>query len=186
MVFQDPYSSLNPRLTALGLSPKHVASTSRFLGRKRGTKPFDPRKHGHPAARRDEEAASTLRRTTPTRQRGPGTLREPSVLVADEPTSAIDQSAQAQLLNLFSRLIRAGLSIILISHDLAVVRYLARRVYVMRDGEFVEERTNGADLRGSAARLHPHLDRLHSGATEDHRPPDTFATRKHLEHRGLT
>ena len=63
---------------------------------------------------------------------------KPSVLVADEPTSAIDQSAQAQLLNYFNHLIRAGLSIVLISHDLAVVRYLARRVYVMRDGEFVE------------------------------------------------
>jgi ABC-type glutathione transport system ATPase component len=63
---------------------------------------------------------------------------EPSVLVADEPTSAIDQSAQAQLLNLFNRLIVGGLSIILISHDLAVIRYLARRTYVMREGEFVE------------------------------------------------
>jgi peptide/nickel transport system ATP-binding protein len=62
----------------------------------------------------------------------------PSVLVADEPTSAIDQSAQAQLLNLFNRLIREGLSIVLISHDLAVIRYLARRVYVMREGAFVE------------------------------------------------
>ena len=62
----------------------------------------------------------------------------PSVLVADEPTSAIDQSAQAQLLNLFNGLVSNELAIVLISHDLAVIRYLAKRVYVMRDGEFVE------------------------------------------------
>ena len=63
---------------------------------------------------------------------------KPSILVADEPTSAIDQSAQAQLLNLFNGLLGRGLSIVLISHDLAVIRYLAKRVYVMCDGAFVE------------------------------------------------
>jgi ABC-type glutathione transport system ATPase component len=62
----------------------------------------------------------------------------PSVLVADEPTSAIDQSAQAHLLNLLNGLRAGGLSIVLISHDLAVIRYLAKRVYVLSDGDLVE------------------------------------------------
>ena len=62
----------------------------------------------------------------------------PSVLLADEPTSAIDQSAQAQLLNLFRGLLNDGLAIVLVSHDLGVIRYLTKRVYVMKDGVFVE------------------------------------------------
>jgi ABC-type dipeptide/oligopeptide/nickel transport system ATPase component len=60
------------------------------------------------------------------------------VLIADEPTSAIDQSAQSQLLELFTDLMADGLSIILISHDLGVIRYLSDRVYVMENGVFVE------------------------------------------------
>jgi len=60
------------------------------------------------------------------------------VLIADEPTSAIDQSAQSQLLSLFNELINGGLSIILVSHDLGVIRYLTERVYVMESGNFVE------------------------------------------------
>ena len=63
---------------------------------------------------------------------------QPKVLIADEPTSAIDQSAQSQLLELFTELIKDGLSIILISHDLGVIRYLSDRVYVMESGVFVE------------------------------------------------
>jgi peptide/nickel transport system ATP-binding protein len=63
---------------------------------------------------------------------------QPKILVADEPTSAIDQSAQSQLLELFSELINDGLSIVLVSHDLGVIRYLTDNVYVMQNGEFVE------------------------------------------------
>jgi ABC-type glutathione transport system ATPase component len=63
---------------------------------------------------------------------------KPAVLLADEPTSAIDQSAQAQLLNLFRGLLDEGLSIALVSHDLGVIHYLTSRVYVMKDGVFVE------------------------------------------------
>jgi ABC-type glutathione transport system ATPase component len=62
----------------------------------------------------------------------------PTVLLADEPTSAIDQSAQAQLLNLFRGLLNDGLAIVMVSHDLGVIRYLTKRVYVMKDGVFVE------------------------------------------------
>jgi ABC-type oligopeptide transport system ATPase subunit len=63
----------------------------------------------------------------------------PKVLVADEPTSSIDQSAQAQLLNLLRQLQRErGLAILFISHDLGLVRYLTQRMYVMQRGEIVE------------------------------------------------
>jgi ABC-type oligopeptide transport system ATPase subunit len=64
---------------------------------------------------------------------------QPQILVADEPTSAIDQSAQAHLLNLL-REIKAerGLTIVFISHNLGLVRYLTTRLYVMQLGQVVE------------------------------------------------
>jgi peptide/nickel transport system ATP-binding protein len=63
----------------------------------------------------------------------------PKVLIADEPTSSIDQSAQAQLLNLLRRLqLERALTIVFISHDLALIRYLTSRVYVMQKGQIVE------------------------------------------------
>jgi ABC-type oligopeptide transport system ATPase subunit len=63
----------------------------------------------------------------------------PKVLIADEPTSSIDQSAQAQLLNLLRRLQQErALTIVFISHDLGLIRYLTSRVYVMQKGKIVE------------------------------------------------
>ena len=65
---------------------------------------------------------------------------EPELLIADEPTSSIDQSAQAQLLNLLRRLQKERkLAIIFISHDLNLIRYLTSRVYVMQKGDIVEQ-----------------------------------------------
>ena len=65
---------------------------------------------------------------------------KPKILIADEPTSSIDQSAQAQLLNLLRQLQQEhGLAIVFISHDLGLVRYLTSRVYVMKKGDVVEQ-----------------------------------------------
>ncbi|WP_122766421.1 ATP-binding cassette domain-containing protein, partial [Burkholderia pseudomallei] len=65
---------------------------------------------------------------------------EPRVLLLDEPTSALDVSVQAEILNLLKRLHRErGLTMILVSHNLAVVGFLCSRVAVMRDGTLVEQ-----------------------------------------------
>ncbi|WP_079198451.1 ABC transporter ATP-binding protein [Streptomyces sp. CB03911] len=63
----------------------------------------------------------------------------PALLIADEPTTALDVTVQAQILDLLAERRRAGMALLLISHDLAVVAKVADRVLVMKDGEVVEE-----------------------------------------------
>src|SRR5690606_29931567 len=65
--------------------------------------------------------------------------REPSLLIADEPTTALDATVQKQILDLLAERRRAGHTLLLISHDLAVVSSLADRVLVMNQGVIVEE-----------------------------------------------
>jgi ABC-type glutathione transport system ATPase component len=158
MVFQDPYSSLNPRMTALAA----VAEACRFHDR--STRPAARTKALELLASMGISAADALKKPRQLsggqRQRtsvARALAARPSVLIGDEPTSAIDQSAQAQLLNLLNVLVSRGLSVILISHDLAVIRYLAKRVYVMRDGEFVE---TGATLDVFTRPQHPYTQAL--------------------------
>ncbi|MEV4410397.1 ABC transporter ATP-binding protein [Catellatospora sp. NPDC049609] len=78
---------------------------------------------------------------------------EPSLLIADEPTTALDVTVQAQLLRLLGELRDAGATLLLISHDLAVVAQLADRVLVMRDGVVVE---SGATAQVLGEPQHPY------------------------------
>jgi peptide/nickel transport system ATP-binding protein len=139
MVFQDPYGSLNPRITALSAVSEAVrvhgaGSRSDAIARsldllaQMGISERDAKKKPRQLSGGQRQRVSVARALS----------AQPAVLLADEPTSAIDQSAQAQLLNLFQGLLDGGLSIALVSHDLGVIRYLTQRVYVMKDGEFVE------------------------------------------------
>ncbi len=83
---------------------------------------------------------------------------QPKLLIADEPTSALDVSVQAKVLELFQQLQREqGFACLFISHDLAVVEMLARRVAVMRHGYLVEV-GNSSDI--VADPVHPYTQRL--------------------------
>jgi peptide/nickel transport system ATP-binding protein len=139
MVFQDPYSSLNPRMRIVNAvseavrihqnpdkaEAQHIALE---LLKRMGISQIDAFKYPSSLSGGQRQRASVARALSV----------QPKILIADEPTSAIDQSAQSQLLELFSELINDGLSIVLVSHDLGVIRYLTDNVYVMQNGEFVE------------------------------------------------
>ena len=80
---------------------------------------------------------------------------DPDILIADEPTTALDVTIQAQILALLAELqARLGMAIVFITHDLGIVRRFADRVYVMQSGEVVEERRHRDDLHGAAASLY--------------------------------
>ena len=89
---------------------------------------------------------------------------DPELLIADEPTTALDVTIQAQILDLMRRLQEeTGTAIMLITHDLGVVAEMCDRVAVMYAGEIVEQ-TDVRTLFATRATLHPGPDRLDPGA----------------------
>lgn len=142
MVFQDPYSSLNPRMTIgaalVEILRVHRLAETRDAAIGRATELLEL--VGMPPSALDQRPRAF---SGGQRQRL-GIARalavEPSFLIADEPVSALDVSIQASMLLLLKRLQRdLGLTLLFISHDLAVVRQLCDRVAVMADGRIVEE-----------------------------------------------
>jgi|HubBroStandDraft_3_1064219.scaffolds.fasta_scaffold19054_3 oligopeptide transport system ATP-binding protein len=140
MVFQDPYSSLNPKLTVGGilrelLRVHHVVPRGEVDSRARELL----RMVGLP-----EEAVHALPRQFSGGQRQRVAIAraialQPELLVADEPVSALDVSVQATILNLLQELqTELGLTLLFISHNLAVVRHLCDRVAVMYMGRIIE------------------------------------------------
>src|SRR5690606_5885845 len=141
MVFQDPFSALNPRMPIGDSIAEGLRATGRRLSRAQQRERVAEllTQVGLEPARADE-----LPRSFSGGQRQRITIAralagEPEVLIADEVTSALDVSVQSTVLNLLRELQQAlGLSIVFISHNLAVVRYISERIYVMRDGGIVE------------------------------------------------
>jgi peptide/nickel transport system ATP-binding protein len=140
MVFQDPYASLNPRWRALDIiaepirafepaSGSEIASRVAELLRLVGLDPADRGKYPHQFSGGQRQRIAIAR----------ALASEPEFVVCDEPTSALDVSVQAQILNLMRGLQdRFGLAYLFISHNLAVVRYVAHRIGVMYLGRLVE------------------------------------------------
>lgn len=134
MIFQDPYSSLNPRMTIgtiiaeptkiHGL-PSRVDELLNLVGLPREAKSRYP--HEFSGGQRQRVGIARA------------LALNPEFLICDEPISALDVSIQAQIVNLLLRLKNElGLTILFIAHDLAMVRYISTRVAVMHHGKIVE------------------------------------------------
>ncbi len=94
---------------------------------------------------------------------------DPDVLIADEPTTALDVTTQAQILDLLRELqARLGMAVIFITHDLGIVRRIADRVYVMKTGEVVE---SGRTSEIFARPAHPYTRMLLDAEPSGHKPP---------------
>jgi len=142
VVFQNPYASLNPRFTVgqtlvepmtihgVGKDEAEREERARALLAKVGLDESAMHKYPHEFSGGQRQRVAIARCLT----------LDPEVLVLDEAVSALDVSVQAQVLNLLKDLQdELGLAYIFISHDLAVVRFMADEVLVMKDGEVVEQ-----------------------------------------------
>ncbi len=155
MIFQDPYASLNPRRTvfdtiaepmrAHGLvTRKALPESVGALMEKVGMARRSMRKYPHEFSGGQRQRIAIARALA---------LR-PTLILADEPVSALDVSVQAQILNLLQQLCTEdGLTMVLISHDLSVVKHMAHRIAVMYLGRIVELGESEAVFRNP---LHPY------------------------------
>jgi len=164
-VFQDPYSTFNPRFTigasiALGFEMLGVSGKANIrdeVARLLGDVGLDPdlaKSLPHQLSGGQRQRAAVAR----------ALAVKPDLLLLDEPTSALDLSVQAQVLNLFKELQRRhGFSLILVTHDLPVVTFMCEKLLVMKSGAVVEHGETSEIVE------HPKSDytrRLVSGAPE--------------------
>ncbi len=159
MIFQDPFASLNPRMSAARIirEPMDIfnlhTSSERPLEVLRlmelvGLSPQQMHKYPHEFSGGQRQRIGIAR----------ALAAQPKLIVCDEPVSALDVSIQAQVVNLLAELQdRLGLAYLFISHDLAVVRHLSHRIGVMYLGRLVELTTGD---RLYAAPKHPYTQAL--------------------------
>ncbi len=176
MVFQDPYSSLNPRRSIRSTIAEPALVHRRI---ERGDeRPFVERMLERVGLH--EDAAARLPRQLSGGQRQRVAIAralavEPELLIADEAVSALDVSVQAQILNLFESLREElGLTMLFISHQLPVVAHIADRVAVMYLGRIVEIGTPDVLF---ASPSHPYTAALIAAQPSRHRPPRPAAAR---------
>ena len=162
VVFQDPYTSLNPSMTIEQIltEPLTVRKVDRQAANKRVAELLDQVRLPHGAAHRLPREFSGGQRQRVAIARA--LALDPKLIVCDEPVSALDLSTQARVMELFIEIQeRTGVAYLFVSHDLAVVRHLSHRVAVMYHGEIVEW-GDGEQVTGAPE--HPYTQRLFMAA----------------------
>jgi peptide/nickel transport system ATP-binding protein len=159
MIFQDPFSSLNPRMTLFDIvgEPLFVQGMRNRKERQErvaellsqvGLRPEYMSRYPHAFSGGQRQRISVARALAP----------NPQLVVADEPTSSLDVSVQAQILNLMLKLQdQYGLTYLFVTHDLSVVRHICDRVAVMYVGKIVEMTRTGELFGGPR---HPYTEAL--------------------------
>ena len=155
--FQDPYASLHPRHTVDRVLSEAVAIQRLGQTDKRVRQVLDAVGLGRSFRFRYPHQLSGGQRQRVAIARA--LILEPKVLLLDEPTSALDVSVQAEILNLLTRLRRElDLTMVLVSHNLAVVAHMSDRLMVMKNGVGVEELSSETLAAGTPA--HPYTQQL--------------------------
>jgi len=177
MIFQDPFASLNPRMTVFKILSEpllyhKLAGKTELTGilsnllKEVGLSPRDMGKYPH------EFSGGQLQRIAIAR----ALSLQPKLIIADEPVSALDVSIRSQILNLLIRLIRdRSLTMLFISHDLSVIRHISDRVAVMYLGRIVE---SGSNERIYSHPAHPYTHALLSAVPVP--DPDKEKSRKRI------
>ncbi|WP_316976172.1 ABC transporter ATP-binding protein [Shumkonia mesophila] len=161
MIFQEPLSSLNPlhsierqisevlfvhKMMSRRQAHERVEELLRLVGLEEGIARLDALPHEFSGGQQQRVMIAMA------------LANEPDLLIADEPTTALDVTVQAQILKLLRELqAKLGMALLLITHDLGIVRHMAERVCVMNDGEIVEQ-GKAEDIFSRPA--HPYTQRL--------------------------